>query len=50
MSHQPLDDIPVFLFVAVFVVVNFVAYEIGFRLGHAVADRRGISATTARPA
>ncbi len=33
MSQQPLDDIPVFLFVAIFVLINLVAYEIGFRLG-----------------
>ncbi len=34
MSQQPLDDIPVFLFVAIFVLINLVVYEIGFRIGH----------------
>ncbi len=33
MTHQPLDDIPVFLFVALFVLANVVAYEVGFRVG-----------------
>ena len=33
MTHQPLDDIPVFLFVALFVLANLVAYEVGFRVG-----------------
>ena len=32
-SQQPLDQIPVFLFLAIFVLVNVVAYEVGFRLG-----------------
>ena len=36
MSQQPLDDIPVFLFVAIFVLINLVAYEIGFRTRAAI--------------
>jgi hypothetical protein len=41
ISQQPLDQIPVLLFLAVFVVVNLVAYEIGFRLGAWVKGRGG---------
>ncbi len=33
MSQQPLDYIPVYLFVPIFAVVNLIAYEIGFRFG-----------------
>ncbi len=33
MSQQPLDDIPVFLFVAIFMAVNLAVYEVGFRIG-----------------
>jgi hypothetical protein len=32
-SQQPLDQIPVLLFVGLFVLVNLAVYEIGFRLG-----------------
>jgi hypothetical protein len=44
MSQQPLDDIPVFLFVAIFIVVNLVAYEIGFRLGSRSSRREAAAA------
>jgi hypothetical protein len=33
MSQQPLDRIPILVFLALFVVVTFVIYEIGYRLG-----------------
>ena len=32
-SQQPLDNVPILLFVGVFVLLNFVAYEVGFRIG-----------------
>jgi hypothetical protein len=32
-SQQPLDRIPVLLFLLLFVVANVIAYEIGFRIG-----------------
>jgi hypothetical protein len=32
-SQQPLDQIPVFLFVVLFALANLAAYEIGFRIG-----------------
>ena len=32
-SQQPLDQIPVFLFLVLFALANLVAYEVGFRLG-----------------
>jgi hypothetical protein len=32
-SQQPLDQVPVFLFVAIFALANLVAYEIGYRIG-----------------
>jgi hypothetical protein len=33
MSQQPLDDVPVFLFIVLFALANLAAYEIGFRVG-----------------
>jgi hypothetical protein len=33
MSQQPLDDVPVFLFIVIFALANLAAYEIGFRVG-----------------
>lgn len=33
MSQQPLDDLPLILFVAAFLVVTLAFYEIGFRIG-----------------
>lgn len=38
MSQQPLDDIPVLLFIAIFIAVNFAAYEIGYRIGSRSKD------------
>jgi hypothetical protein len=38
-SQQPLDDIPVFLFLALFFLINAAAYEIGFRIGRWSAER-----------
>jgi hypothetical protein len=38
MSQQPLDDIPVLLFLAIFIAVNFAAYEIGYRIGSRSKD------------
>jgi hypothetical protein len=32
-SQQPLDQLPVILFLAIFIAVNVAVYEIGFRLG-----------------
>src|SRR4026209_1440349 len=34
MPANPLEDVPVLLIFAVFAVVSFVAYEIGFQVGH----------------
>ncbi len=39
-SQQPLDRIPVLLFLVLFVLANVIAYEIGFRIG-VWAKRRG---------
>ena len=33
MSHQPLDSVPIVLFVALFVAINPAVYEIGYRTG-----------------
>jgi hypothetical protein len=33
MSQQPLDRIPILVFLALFVVVTFIVYEVGYRLG-----------------
>ncbi len=33
MSQQPLDRIPILVFLALFVVITFAVYEIGYRLG-----------------
>jgi hypothetical protein len=41
ITPQPLDQVPVIVFLAIFVVVNLVAYEIGFRLGGWVKGRGG---------
>jgi hypothetical protein len=46
MSHQPLDSIPILLFVALFVAVNVVVYEIGYQVGGWVRRR---SADDAKP-
>jgi hypothetical protein len=32
-SHQPLDQVPVFLFVVLFVLISLACYEIGYRFG-----------------
>src|SRR4026209_443824 len=34
MPANPLEDVPVLLIFAVFAVISFVAYEIGFQVGH----------------
>ena len=39
MSHQPLDSIPILLLVALFVAINLVVYEIGYRIGSWIRRR-----------
>ena len=39
MTHQPLDSLPILLFVALFVAVNVVVYEIGYQIGKWVRHR-----------
>jgi hypothetical protein len=39
MTTQPLDNVPILVFVGVFVLVNFVAYEVGFRIGDRFKER-----------
>jgi hypothetical protein len=41
ITQQALDQVPVIVFLAAFVIVNLVAYEIGFRLGEWVKGRGG---------
>jgi hypothetical protein len=36
---QPLDNVPVLVFVGVFVLINIVVYEVGFRVGLRSKDR-----------
>jgi hypothetical protein len=38
-SQQPLDQLPVFLILALYVLVSFVAYEVGYRIGVWVQER-----------
>ena len=33
-TNNPLEDVPVLVIFAVFAVISFVAYEIGFQIGH----------------
>ena len=40
-SQQPLDQIPVLLFIAIFILINAVGYEVGFRLGRLSGERGG---------
>ena len=39
MTTQPLDNVPILVFVGVFVLVNFLAYEAGFRIGRRFKER-----------
>jgi hypothetical protein len=39
MATQPLDSVPILVFVGVFVLVNFLAYEVGFRVGESFKKR-----------
>jgi hypothetical protein len=39
MSHQPLDSIPILVFVALFVVVILAVYEVGYQIGKFVRRR-----------
>jgi hypothetical protein len=40
-SQQPLDQIPVLLFIAIFILINAVAYEVGFRIGRWSGEQKG---------
>ena len=41
MSHQPLDSVPIILFVALFVLVILAVYEVGYQIGKWVRRRGG---------
>ena len=34
LTTNPLEDVPVLVIFAVFAVISFIAYEIGFQIGH----------------